>query len=365
MMLQRARRNRPQLRKTGFIVLALAVGMTLATPVRAASKPTTVAEIALYRGPDRERLLIEGAKKEGQVTFYNSNTWMAVVSQEFEKKYPFVKVSIWRSDSKDLIKRIFEEYKTGRYIVDIIETSSEAIAVLQRERVLQEYYSPEMHAYEDNVKVKGKTGVYYLADREIYLGLGFNTKFVAVSEAPRSYQDLLDPKWRGKMSIAGGSIGPRWLGNVWEAMGREFVEKLGQQAIKLQNITPAALANLVVSGEVPLSPTMFDSNMFTAKRKGAPVEWQALEPVVTNVGFSGMTTRSTHPHAALLFMDYLHSKEGQQVVLKGGISSPREDIASAEKKFKKTYFETKYSIEEYEKRFNEWENLMRRLFIRR
>lgn len=167
------------------------------------------------------------------------------------------------------------------------------------------------------------------------------------------------------MSIAGGSIGPRWLGNVWEAMGREFVEKLGQQAIKLQNITPAALANLVVSGEVPLSPTMFDSNMFTAKRKGAPVEWQALEPVVTNVGFSGMTTRSTHPHAALLFMDYLHSKEGQQVVLKGGISSPREDIASAEKKFKKTYFETKYSIEEYEKRFNEWENLMRRLFIRR
>lgn len=113
MMLQGARRNRPQLWETGFIVLALAMGATLAAPVRAASKPTTVAEIALYRGPDRERLLIEGAKKEGQVTFYNSNTWMAVVSQEFEKKYPFVKVSIWRSDSKDLIKRIFEEYKTG------------------------------------------------------------------------------------------------------------------------------------------------------------------------------------------------------------------------------------------------------------
>jgi hypothetical protein len=99
-------------------------------------------------------------------------------------------------------------------------------------------------------------------------------------------------------------------------MGREFVEKFSQQDVKVQNIVPAALANQVVSGEVPLSPTIFDSNIVTAKRKGAPVDWRPLEPVLTNVGSSAMTTRSPHPHAAILFLDYLHSKEGQQVVMR-------------------------------------------------
>jgi iron(III) transport system substrate-binding protein len=138
--------------------------------------------------------------------------------------------------------------------------------------------------------------------------------------------------------------------------GRGFVEKLSQQDVKVQNIVPAALANQLVSGQVPLSPTIFDSNMATAKRKGAPVEWRPLEPVLTNVGASGMTTRSPHPHAALLFLDYLHSKEGQQVVMKGGLNSPRNDM-DVEQKFKKNYLENQYSLEDFEKNFAEWQNL--------
>jgi iron(III) transport system substrate-binding protein len=126
---------------------------------------------------------------------------------------------------------------------------------------------------------------------------------------------------------------------------------------------PAALANQVVSGEVPLSPTIFDSNMATAKRKGAPVEWRPLEPVLTNVGASGMTTRLPHPHAALLFLDYLYSNEGQQVVMKGGLNSPRNDM-DVEQKFKTNYLENQYSLEDFENNFAEWQNLMNRLFIR-
>jgi iron(III) transport system substrate-binding protein len=116
---------------------------------------------------------------------------------------------------------------------------------------------------------------------------------------------------------------------------------------------------------VPLSPTIFDSNIFTAKKTGAPVEWRPLEPVIAGVGSSGMTTKAPHPYAALLFLDYLHSKEGQQVVMRGGLSSAREDIGSLEHKFKKTYQEAQYSSEEFEKKFNEWQELMRQLFIRK
>jgi iron(III) transport system substrate-binding protein len=329
-----------------------------------ASKPTTVAEIALYQGADREQLLIEGAKKEGLVTFYNSNTWLSTVAEAFEKKYPFVKVSIWRSESPSLLKRILEEYASGRSLADVVESST-GMDIFQRKSILQEYFSPETAAYGDEAKAKGKTGVYHLTDREIYISLGFNTKLVPPADAPKDYKDLLNPKWKGKISLAGGATGPRWVGHVLNVMGRDYLEKMRGQDVKVQNISGAALAGLIVSGEVPLSPTIFDSNIFTAKKSGASVEWRALDPVIASNGTSGMITNAPHPHAALLFLDYLHSKEGQQVVMRGGLSSAREDLGSSERKFKKIYQETQYSSEEFEKKFTEWEALMRQLFIRK
>jgi iron(III) transport system substrate-binding protein len=125
----------------------------------------------------------------------------------------------------------------------------------------------------------------------------------------------------------------------------------------------AALAGLVASGEVPLSPTIFDADVAVAKQKGAPIEWRPLDPVVTTVGYSGLSSKAPHPHAALLFLDYLHSKEGQQLMMKGGLWSPREDLGSLEQKFKKVYLDSRYSLEELEKKLTEWENLMRRLFV--
>jgi iron(III) transport system substrate-binding protein len=351
-------------------VLIVLIFLCLVLPVclshAAQAKPMSVAELALYKGTDREKILIEGAKKEGQVVFYTSNTWVAgPVSQEFEKKYPFVKANVWRSDSKALLKRLTEEVTAARYIADVIETSPEYMFILLRERMLQEHLSPELKAYDDDAKIKGKTGVFGWTNREIYISLGFNSKLIPAAEAPKSIKDYLDPKWKGKMSIAGTTTGVRWVGALLDSMGREFLEKLSAQEINVQNISGAALSGLVASGEVPLSPTIFNSNVFTHKKKGAPVEWRPLEPVIAGVGTSGMVLNAPHPHAALLFLDYLHSKFGQEVAMKGGLSSPRNDIGSLEQKFKKLYIESKYTPEEFEKKINEWETLMRRLFIQR
>lgn len=332
---------------------------------QAASKPLGLAELALYRSPDRTQLLIQGAKREGQLTFYNSLTSLAAGAQAFEKKYPFIKVSIWRSDSTMLIKRVTEEHASGRLLADVVETSGGAMAVLHKTGVFQEYYSPEMGAYTDEVKAKGKSGVYYLADRENYTSLGFNTNLIAPAEAPKTYKDLLDPKWKGRMSLVGTSTGVHWVGNVLNVMGREYLDKFAAQDVNLQNMSAVAMAGLVVSGEVPLSPTTQDSNIFTARKTGAPVEWRPLEPVVANLGSAGMAAKAPHPHAALLFLDYLLSKEGQKVLIEQGLSTPREDIGSLEHKFKKTYLESKYSLEEFDKKFNEWEQLLRQLFLRK
>ncbi len=331
----------------------------------AQSKALSAAELALYKGNDREKILLDGAKKEGQLTFYTSNTWVAgPVSQEFEKKYPFIKANVWRSDSKALLKRLTEEHAAGKYLADVVETSPEYVTLLVRSNLLQDHFSPELGAYDDDAKVKGKSGVLAWTNREIYISLGYNTKLVSAAEAPKMLKDYLDPKWKGKMSIAGTTTGTQWIGAVSDAMGREFLEKLSAQEINVQNMSGAALSGLVASGEVPLSPTIFNSNIFTHKQKNAPVEWRPIDPVIAGVGTSGMIANAPHPHAALLFLDYLHSKLGQQVAMKGGLSSARSDIGSLEQKFKKIYMETKYPPEELEKKFNEWEGLMRKLFIR-
>jgi iron(III) transport system substrate-binding protein len=348
----------------GWLFLAFGTGSVPLGLEAASVRPATVADLALYQGPDRQRILLEGAKKEGTVTFYNSYTWFEVLAREFEKKYPFIKVSVWRSEGAAVIKRVTEEYRAGQPLVDVIECSQAEIMLFHKLGLFQEHFSPEIRFYPDEVRLTGKTGVYYWADRETYISLGFNTKLVDPAEAPKNLKDLLDPKWKGKISLAGGATGVRWFGAVLNAAGRDFMEKLSRQDVKLHGLSGAALAALIVSGEVPLSPTIFDSNIFVAQRKGAPVEWRPIEPVVVNVGNSGLPPKAPHPHAALLLLDYIHSKEGQQVMVKGGLSSPRPDVVSSERKFNKTYLEAKYPLEQYDNNYREWEQLIRQLFIR-
>jgi iron(III) transport system substrate-binding protein len=190
-----------RLRVTFFLLLIVAHA-----PVTqgAQSRPASIAELAVYQGSDREKILIEGAKKEGQLTFYTSNTWVAgPVSQEFEKKYPFIKANVWRSDSKALLKRLTEEHSAGKYLADVVETSPEYVNLLVRASLLQDHFSPELSAYDDEAKVKGKSGVLAWTNREIYISLGYNTNLVPSAEAPKTIKDYLDPKWKGKMAIAG------------------------------------------------------------------------------------------------------------------------------------------------------------------
>jgi ABC-type Fe3+ transport system substrate-binding protein len=149
---------------------------------------------------------------------------------------------------------------------------------------------------------------------------------MSFEKAPKSTQDLLEPKFKGKISLAGGAMAARSVGAVIDALGRDFIEKLGRQDVTVHKLSGAALANLVITGEVPISPTNVDSNIFVAKNKGAPVEWRPMESVVANVGYSSVVAKAPCPYAALLFIDYLHSKEGQRVVVKCGLSSPGDDV---------------------------------------
>jgi iron(III) transport system substrate-binding protein len=351
--------------RSGQSVVILFLFLLNAAVVAGASAPMSIAQLALYQGADREKILIEGAKKEGQLTLYDSHTWFKTYVKEFEKRYPFIAVSEWRNDSKNIIRRAMEEFAANRAIVDVVETTSEGMGLMKRDGLFQEYFTSQARFYPDTVKSKGKNGLYYLGDRETYNSLGFNSTLIAPNEAPKALKELLDPKWKGKMSIVSTSTGVRWIGVMIEVMGREFLDKMAEQELKVQDMSGAALSGLVASGEVPLSPTIFDADVTVAKQKGAPVEWRPLDPVITTVGYSGLSSKAPHPHTALLFLDYVHSKEGQQLMMKGGLWSPREDTGSRQQKFKKIYLDEKYSLEELENKFSQWEKLLRQLFVTR
>src|SRR5919106_6092062 len=124
----------------------------------AAAAPASISQLALYQGADREKILLEGAKKEAAFTLYGSHTWYRTVAKEFEKKYPFLKVTEFRTDGRSLIKRALEEIKAGQYIADVIATTGEQMDIMRREGVFQEHHVPDAPHYPDEVKVKGKTG---------------------------------------------------------------------------------------------------------------------------------------------------------------------------------------------------------------
>jgi len=354
----------PVVRGAG-IPLGIAVIIFAATNALAASAPLSPAQLALYQGADREKILIDGAKREGQFTLYTSHTWFKTFIKEFERKYPFVRTSEWRNDSKAVIRKVFEEAKAGRALADVVETTADGMGLMKREGLFQEYFSPEARHYPNELKPRGKNGFFYLPNRETYNSLAFNTTLIPPASAPRNLKELLDPRWKGKMAITNTTTSARWIGNLIESQGREFLDKLAVQDVSVQDMAPAALINLVVSGEIPLSPTIFDANVTLAKQKGAPVEWRPLEPVVATVGSAALLAKAPNPHSALLFIDFLLSKEGQQLIMKGGLWSPREDIGSLEQKFKKNYLDEKYSSEEMETKLGQWETLMRQLFIRK
>lgn len=351
--------------RTPNIFLAGALFLLGAAPCFVAAAPASIPQLALYSGADREKILVEGAKKEAALTLYGSHTWYRTMAQAFEKKYPFVKVSEYRTDGRSLIKRALEEIRAGQYIADVIATTGEQMDLMKREGVFQEYHVSEARHYPEEVKHKGKSGYFYVGHYETYASLGFNTTLIPPADAPKTMLDLLNPKWKGKMSIVSTTTGTRWIGSTVDAFGKEYLDKLAEQDVKVQNMSGAALSGLVASGEVPLSPTIFDANVTLAKQKGAPVEWRPLEPVVTTVGSAGLVAKSTNPHCALLFIDYLLSKEGQQFIMKGGLWSPRDDVGSLDQKFKKSYLDEKYSSEEMETKIAQWEGLLRQLFLRK
>jgi iron(III) transport system substrate-binding protein len=184
------------------------------------------------------------------------------------------------------------------------------------------------------------------------VGIGYNNKIIPDAEAPKTYQDLLDPKWKDKMAI---SSSLSTTGNVVGAMvltlGEDYVRKLGAQNSRVYPLLGRALANLTISGEAPLSWTTYDSHVAASRAQGATIAWNAPGPVSVTDTSVALATKAPHPHAAMLFVDFLLSEEGQKMYQKIGYSSARNGMPSTgSDKLQKLYLTNRPNyVDDYER----------------
>ena len=294
----------------------------------AVAAPATVAEIANYAGNDRQRILEDGAKTEGALTIYTTGTQIAPLVDRFKQKYPFVRVQMLRASSVDVAIKVTQEYSAGVFLVDVFELNSDGLILPRDQGVLQPFASPETANFEAGAIEAGR---HWISVRESYTGIGFNTAKIPVAQAPRTYQDLLDPRWKGKMAISAttGTAG-NWVGAMVLTHGPDFVRMLGKQDIRVYPVAGRALANLMISGEVALSPTIYQSHVAASKAQGAPLGWNAPGPVPVTDTAAALAAKAPHPHAAMLFVDFLLSREAQLLYRDLGYLSSRKDMKSDE-----------------------------------
>ena len=269
---------------------------------------------AMYRGPDREQRLIEGAKKEGQVTVYSSmiaDQALRPILNGFEAKYPFVKPQYVRDDPPQQLQKVMAESRANRMVVDVLESTGLEVPV-RAANINQPFWSPQTEAYgKDHTDPEN----FWAPTRSSYLGACYNTNLVKPGEI-KSFADFLDPKWKGKIAWSGTVIGAMlFITGVRSFMGEEKALAYLQQLAK-QDIVSIASANRVVvdrvmAGEHALCLDAFLHHPIISARKGAPVAPQPLDPVLTVVSSVMLPKSPPHPYAAMLFIDYLLSKEGQ------------------------------------------------------
>ena len=239
-----------------LLVAAVLVSVSMRSQrMGARQKAGLHAELAAYSGPDREQRLVAGAKAEGKVVWYTSLAGSSYkeIAKGFETKYPGIKVETYRGTSTDIMTRISAEAQAKQILADVLETTVPPLTYLRENKLLAAYNSPHLGQVSGQHKRKrrARTGLLGGRSRNLQRRRLQHDAYPAAA-VPKNYDDLLKPELKGKIGFVSNETGVRALGAMLKVKGEEFVKKLKSQEIVLQSVSGRAMADLVVSGEVPL-----------------------------------------------------------------------------------------------------------------
>lgn len=301
------------MRKALHIVLAAVACAMLAAQAQAQQPAAadSVRALALYQGADRQAKLVEAARKEGELNVYHAYPRLTAMLDAYSKKYG-IKVKAWRSGSEGILQRLTSEYRGGRYEADIVQNNAPEMEAAHREKLLQEVRSPHTADLIPQALPAHREWVGITLD---VWSAAYNTDKVKKEELPKSYQDLQDPMWKGRLGIEANNHA--WFATLVNELGEEKGTKTFNNIMATNGMSArkghSLLANLVASGEVPLALTVYNWNPEQLKAKGSPIEGYFIQPVIAQPSTIALMKRAPHPAAALLFYDFMLN-EGQKML---------------------------------------------------
>jgi len=273
--------------------------------------------------------IIEAAKKDREVVFYTTTNVEEAdaMSRHFKAKYPFIDVNINRAEGERIVTKVLQETRAKKSPVDVIQTPAFYLHALRKREIRGDYSPADNRFYPRNFKEeKYWTTTYY----NPYVVL-YNTKLVSAQNLPKRYKDLLNPFWKNKMIIEKDKID--WFTAMLNILGREkgvkYMRELSQQNLMLR-IGQSLITQLVAAGEATLQINGNGVTVTRMKRRGAPIDWVAPGPLPGLMVGVGLTSQAPHPAAARLFVDFLLSKEGQQLYQSAGRLVARSDLSQDE-----------------------------------
>lgn len=253
------------------------------------------------------------AEAEGKLMFYASFNAAdsKTLTDGFKQLYPKIDATFYRSTDAGLMERILTENRAGQGIWDVAMMTSFYGHNMKKRGIFAVYDSPERKYFRDGYKDPQATWTSIYTN---YGAFGYNTRTVPKTSVPKSYSDLLKPEWKGQIGM--DSRPYEWFGTLIKAMGDEkgmsFMRELAKQAQLRAGRN--LVAQLVAAGEFKGGLTGYSQTFETLKPAGAPVDWVYLNPVFANIHPTGISAKAPHPNAARLFIDFVLSKRGQELI---------------------------------------------------
>jgi iron(III) transport system substrate-binding protein len=300
--------------------LAVAAALVLTMVCSASARALTTDEILNYKGPDRQKVLEDGARKEGEVVIYSGmivNQLLRPLTEAFEKKYPFIKTKYWRGDGNQVLVKVLAETQANSLVADIVEGSGMSGAI-GGSKIALPFYSPLLEEFPKDAVAADRT---WAATRYRYIGLGYNTKFISKDEAPNNYDNLLDPKWKGKMawhvsSDASGAliVISSLLGTWGEQKTDAYLAKLAKQDVTPLHVSNRQVVDQIILGEYWIGIGISAHHPVISANRGAPSATVLFDPIPSLIDCIQILKGTKHPHAAMLFVDFILSTEAQRMM---------------------------------------------------
>lgn len=278
-----------------------------------------VARGAAYT-PSKE--LVEAAKKDGAVSVFGSidTQTFGKIQDAFEKKYPGIKTSYWRGSTTAIMQKAYAEFRADKVTWDVFFTSDDPMDIMLQDGMFAKYQTPVGEYFQKQYHHPFFSPSY----RKVIIGLMYNTKYIKPAEAPKSYLDFVDPKWKGRITMpnpAGHTSTAKWLASLHLVLGskekeEEYISRLAaQDPVLLKSLLPTSKA--IASGEIPLGVT-YIKYVYIWGKDGAPLDYVRLPGYLGDNHYIAISKKAPHLNASKLFIDYWYTKETMMTLAQSG-----------------------------------------------